>query len=81
MTVRPATPAERAQVRGIAPFIAPRIAAGESWLVILACVSRWFPGVSLRIALAAFVFHDAMLAEREPRPLPYRAHNGTGDAG
>ncbi len=44
MTVRPASRAdERAQVRDVARFIAPRIAAGKSWLVILACVSRWFP--------------------------------------
>ena len=75
MTARPATPAERAQVRAAARFVAPRIAAGENWLVILACVSRRFSGISLRSALAAYVFNRLLMAEEEPpRPLL----NGTG---
>jgi hypothetical protein len=80
MTTRPTTAADRAQVRAAARFVAPRIAAGENWLVILACVSRRFPGISLRSALAAYVFNRLLMAEEEPRPLPYRAHSGTGAA-
>jgi hypothetical protein len=66
------TYAERAQARAVARFIAPRITARESWLTILACVSRRFPGVSLHTALCGYVFHRLLVAEKEPRPLPYR---------
>ena len=60
------TAAERTEVHAVARFIAPRIPGGENWLVILACVSRRFPGVSLRSALAAYVFNTLLVAEEEP---------------
>jgi hypothetical protein len=69
-----ATPAERAQVRAVARFVAPHIAGGENWLVILACVSRRFPGISLRSALAAYVFNSLLAEEEELQP----QLNGTG---
>jgi hypothetical protein len=77
MTTHPATPAERALVRAATRFVAAHIAAGENWLVILACVSRRFPGISLLSALAAYVFNRLLMAEEEPpRPLL----NGSGGA-
>ena len=77
VTARPASPVERKRVRAAARFVALRIAAGENWLVILACVSRRFSGISLRSALAAYVFNRLLMAEEEPpRPLL----NGNGAA-
>jgi len=55
------------------------MAAGENnLLVIFTLISRRFPNISLRSALCGYVFRH--LLEGEPRPLPYRAHNGTGGA-
>jgi hypothetical protein len=50
MSDRPATPAKRVQVRAAARFVASQIAAGENWLVILACaaVSRHQPAQRAR---------------------------------
>ena len=72
MTVRPATPAERALVRAAA-----RGLAGQLLLIALALISRNFPDISLRSALAAYVFNRLLMAEEEPRqPLL----NGNGGA-
>jgi hypothetical protein len=60
---RMASPAERQQAREVAAFVAPRITDGESWLVILACVSRQSPDISLRTALTGYVFHDLLDVE------------------
>jgi hypothetical protein len=80
MTVRPASPAERALVRAAARFVAARGLAGQPLLIALALISRNFLGISLRSALAAYVFNRLLVAEKEPRSLPYRAQNGNGAA-
>jgi len=49
-------------------------------LIALALISRNFLGISLRSALAAYVFNRLLVAEKEPRSLPYRAQNGNGAA-
>ena len=77
MTVRPATAAERYEARAVASFAATIMAAGENnLLVVFALISRAFPNILLRSALCGYVFRRLL----EPRPLPYRAHNGTGGA-
>ena len=81
MRACPASPAERAQVHEVARCIAPHLANGESWLTVLAGVSRWFPGISLRAALAAYVFGDAILAEQPPRRLRARCFTGPDEGG
>jgi hypothetical protein len=48
--------------------------------VILACVAGRFPGISLRTAFAGYVFRSLLIPQEPPRPLPYRAQNGTGGA-
>jgi hypothetical protein len=81
MMVRPATAAERCEARAVASFAATIMAAGENNLLgIFALISRAFPNISLRSALCGYVFRRLLVAEEPPRPLPYRANNGTGNA-